>query len=58
MWISKKPLSLPCAWLMQQLETLGVPVDLQWVGNLCTVGIRVRKRAVSQLFVKGCGSHN
>ena len=30
LWISGKPLTLPRAQLMQQLEALGVPTDTQW----------------------------
>ena len=30
LWISEKPLTLSRAQLMQQLEALGVPTDMQW----------------------------
>ena len=30
LWISEKPLTLPRAWLVQQLEALGVLTDMQW----------------------------
>ena len=30
LWISEKPDTVPCARLMQRLDALGVPTDMQW----------------------------
>ena len=30
LWIFEKPLTLPRARLMQRLEAIGVPIDMQW----------------------------
>ena len=55
LWISGKPLTLPRAQLMQQLEALGVPTDTQW-GIYALYGSVSRKVRTSKGLSKAVAS--
>ena len=38
--------TMPCAWLMQRLEALGVPIDMQW--GICALYESVSRKVQSR----------